>query len=676
MPNSTVWSTLTSRAKVVSYSNSKSESLCRLCQNALKKFLSHGDYLENKHHQSLASLRKSVAQGCKICFELHEIVSKSTPPSEKIVAVAFHWGGKKNLKFSVRGENGVDLLSYRICDLDRKYRNYHVSMQIANLLAELDTLELDYQLTDSTGSQETLDLVYHWLSSCQQHHPECSPAKESGWAPTRLLDLGSTNIDNPLPLRLVSTQSSGITPEYASLSHCWGHPDSMKLRLLESNIGVMMSSIEFSTLPKTFQDAVTLSRRCGFRYLWIDALCIIQDSTGKVDWNREALLMDKVYQQSSLNICASDAADSQRGFFRSREKRLIQAPLYTYRKRGTVSQFVIKKAVDAPQLLSDLEQSPLYTRGWVSQERLLSSRLIHCKNQAMVWECRRNAASELDPTGFDYDPLLSDLYVRRDLFSKSSLSPSTALDNKLSISRDLFRAWTSLIERYSTCNFTKVEDKLIAIAGMAKALQPKYGRYSAGMWHMNFLWELCWVTVEQRNGTKPSVYLAPSWSWAAGERSIRYVAKSCLRTTKFTEVADVVSIDITGDIGHIESGHLRITGKVIPAVLRHSPSEPGAVELDITRNNISFTLLDDVNKDVLTLDDPRELRTSDPLDVFLLPIMKFFWAGTDYDSMVLRKVGNDEYRRVGFSCVRSWTKYVDVFESIFESTQTTEIRIS
>lgn len=75
-------------------------------------------------------------------------------------------------------------------------------------------------------------------------------------------------------------------------------------------------SIVYETLPRTFQDAVSFRRALGIHYLWIDALCIIQDS--KDDWLIESAFMGKVYSCCFLNIAATASVTPISGFFRTR----------------------------------------------------------------------------------------------------------------------------------------------------------------------------------------------------------------------------------------------------------------------------------------------------------------------------------------------------------------------
>jgi hypothetical protein len=69
-------------------------------------------------------------------------------------------------------------------------------------------------------------------------------------------------------------------------------------------------------LPKTFQDAIEINRHLKVRYLWIDALCIIQPTADDIgDWEEEIPLKGKVYRNSTCTIAASGAQTSNGGCF-------------------------------------------------------------------------------------------------------------------------------------------------------------------------------------------------------------------------------------------------------------------------------------------------------------------------------------------------------------------------
>ena len=97
------------------------------------------------------------------------------------------------------------------------------------------------------------------------------------------------------------------------------------------NLTRRIESINMTDIPKTFQDAVLITRKLGYRYLWIDSLCIIQDSAS--DWQIESVKMADIYFNAVVNISADASPRSDSGIFatsnhvRPRFKQLpIQSP--------------------------------------------------------------------------------------------------------------------------------------------------------------------------------------------------------------------------------------------------------------------------------------------------------------------------------------------------------------
>ena len=107
---------------------------------------------------------------------------------------------------------------------------------------------------------------------------------------------------------------SRINKPYLTLSHCWGKI--AFLRLQKDNLDILTNSFPISSLPQTFQDAITFTRKIGIQFLWIDSLCILQDSFR--DWEQESTLMAKIYGNSSLNLAATAAIDSSKDLFSER----------------------------------------------------------------------------------------------------------------------------------------------------------------------------------------------------------------------------------------------------------------------------------------------------------------------------------------------------------------------
>ncbi|KAK1520283.1 heterokaryon incompatibility protein [Colletotrichum costaricense] len=126
-----------------------------------------------------------------------------------------------------------------------------------------------------------LSLVKDWVRECEDHHQSCHSAPAT--LPTRVVDVGVEGVGEP---RLVVT--SGEVGRYMTLSHCWGlHP---VIRTTSETINGHIKSLPMSKLPPTFRDAVLITRSLGVQYLWIESLCIVQDS--KEDWELEKFVWD------------------------------------------------------------------------------------------------------------------------------------------------------------------------------------------------------------------------------------------------------------------------------------------------------------------------------------------------------------------------------------------------
>lgn len=103
--------------------------------------------------------------------------------------------------------------------------------------------------------------------------------------------------------------------DYAALSYCWG-PQPTFLTLTERHLKLLKDGISASRLPKTFQDAIYVTTTFGLRFIWIDALCILQDS--EADWLKEAAMMGEVYPKSIITLAATASEDSEEGLFYDR----------------------------------------------------------------------------------------------------------------------------------------------------------------------------------------------------------------------------------------------------------------------------------------------------------------------------------------------------------------------
>jgi hypothetical protein len=234
-------------------------------------------------------------------------------------------------------------------------------------------------------------LLRAWLKWCDESH-HCTEYNDHEYydkpnkgLPKRLLCVGNpTGSDyNPDILRLVDGQQI-LAGKYVALSHCWGEHtiDSIDpekdFRTIKANRGSREKGFRMAGLPKTFQDAIKVTRELHVPYLWIDSFCIVQDD--EEEWKRESARMEDVYTSAYCTIAATSAVDSNAGFL----KRNITGE-YVYIQDDSGRQVYV--CSDIANFDDEVEEAQLNTRAWVMQERLLSCRTIHFGANQMYWEC-------------------------------------------------------------------------------------------------------------------------------------------------------------------------------------------------------------------------------------------------------------------------------------------------
>lgn len=138
-----------------------------------------------------------------------------------------------------------------------------------------------------------------WFHECSATHP-CGRHRDANFRPTRLVEVLSESQDQHPEWRVVVANETPevYQHEYATLSHRW--PASGMVSLTQKSLSSFSSPQAEGKLPGRWQQALGMARILQIRYVWIDSLCIIQDSVE--DWRKESLMMDKVYQNSTLTF--------------------------------------------------------------------------------------------------------------------------------------------------------------------------------------------------------------------------------------------------------------------------------------------------------------------------------------------------------------------------------------
>lgn len=394
-------------------------------------------------------------------------------------------------------------------------------------------------------------------------------------------------------LCLVSTEGWADSIPYATLSHCWGNIDFLKLTTkIQASFLV---SIPISELSQTFRDAIEITRQLGVQFLWIDSLCIIQDDPK--DWELEASKMGAVYRGSHINIAASAARDGNQGCFqKQRFSNLFSSTVRAEIKQDNASKFYafINQKEYSKAFKQTIPASHLASRGWALQERLLAPRTLHFGGWGVFWECKTKDACETFP---DHLPEVSDIYL-----------PSYLKKSPLQL------RWSDIVELYSTCSLTYSCDKLAAISGIPHTIYEETNdQYLAGLWRKNLEFDLCWMLYSPPDFPRSKDYRAPSWSWASMDSACGF---QLLKTDPWLEV-HVIDAYVTpsgpDSFGQVCGGAIRLS---CPGMLSGMlfTNEQGEKKLVDTFSNIVCDLGLYVWKDC----EKDDLET-----IYVLPIVTY-----------------------------------------------------
>ena len=444
---------------------------------------------------------------------------------------------------------------------------------------------------------------------------------------------------------------------YLTLSHCWGGYH--VISLFERNQHAFQDNIPWNDLPKTFQDAILVARRLGFSYLWIDSLCIIQDSAD--DWGREAKLMGDIYKNAVCNIAASDGAHSSHGCFFPRQPQMLQPtmlPCTSGKQRYLVNE-------------TDLfDEHILYTRAWVLQEALLARRTLDCGRAQLFWRCGEMTASEVFPSGLprhiangnhpaskfhlrsslEEEGRVIDINILEKLLrSKSEMSQLPIAPGKGSVSpnpsHSTFGLWATIVGLYTEMKLTEDTDRAVALSGIIDIFRPFFGTHYHGLWQIFMPFELLWMA--NGTSTKPSKRRAPSWSWMSFEGPMTY--KNC----KFQFGTDNLVTQFIGVEDKSHETRLRLSGPMLrarwraerdsgpdkPAVITHLDEDAQMRFITGSYGNIYFDHWDEGM--------PAE-------DVVCMPITVIrheyhpIWTKRLISGLVLQQKSNDVFVRLGY----------------------------
>lgn len=527
-------------------------------------------------------IHKSARSGCQLCIVLRH---DNTDPEDEHwhkAALGAYYKGRASIMMFLKSTS-TTCYSAMYGQLSETI-SYPGTSRRQRVLDELDSIgayhDLNYTPPKSTESQTAWELCDAWIKNCIKNHSRCKILHSASWYPTRLLYIGhfpTGYLDRDLSsfnVQLHLTQDKPPKGGYMTLSHSWGFIAFEMLKLTSETYEYRIKNgFSYIELPKTFQDAVRLSRFLRSDYIWIDSLCIIQGSED--DWIHESKAMVDVYRHSKCNIAATAAQGPTEGCFYPRDPTIVSPLEISLRLGGEEENPIPKKYL----IVSDhswhrsIEEAPLNKRAWVFQERILAPRQIHCAKDQLFWECNQTTACETFPFIFEshieyskgaaplalnitsLDLTLSEMRklrfceTRHDPFPGNFISypqessystysnisrfdrtlahlEGATIDEKIErLRRNIFLDWNNIISRYSSLELTYKTDRLVAIFGVASRVQEALKDmdiYVAGLWRSQLPWMLLWQI--RISDTPPSYDCGPSWSWASFNRDVYFYA--------------------------------------------------------------------------------------------------------------------------------------------------------
>lgn len=350
----------------------------------------------------------------------------------------------------------------------------------------------------STSSRSIVNLVRSLLDECTTSHTKCG-RPSTPFLPTRLLQIHGAG---PHKVKLRSTSRLARHTAYTTLSYCWGPTKPSRISLEKRTVSQFESSISLNQLPKTIREAIHFTHALGIRYIWIDLLCIIQDS--EEDMAHEIAEMGKIFENGHLNISALSSSSMEQGLYAQRNPFQYCPVMIGQAENDNKLQIM------PPGDWNDkLHYWPVHQRGWIFQERIFSRRTLYF-GPYLVWVCHETSRHE-------YNREASEKYTIGPRFRQLLSQPTLTEEEKYSF----YESWCEILRSFFSTHLSWQTDRLKAITGLIANIEERTKwKNIMGLWEPFLLEELLWRHKYGPSEVQPT-QLKPSWSWISVQGIIR-----------------------------------------------------------------------------------------------------------------------------------------------------------
>ncbi|RSL67985.1 hypothetical protein CEP54_002938 [Fusarium duplospermum] len=350
-------------------------------------------------------------------------------------------------------------------------------------------------------------------------------------------------------------------PRYIALTYCWGpEPHASKqLKTTSLNLSQHLQKIPESLLPQAIQDSVTLARALSIPFLWVDALCILQDVS--TDWDQQCAVMERIYGNAYVTVAAAASLNCEQGYLQKTDRVII--PLIPYPGNDASLGFAVYSPLYKATVGEELIISPWLERGWTFQERITATRLLMFSKRNIHFKC----PSFSESMGRKSDTYDADFRM----LDRDKILPG---GDKLAT----YEEWDHTIDQLNPdrAHFTRETDLLPSVAGLAALFQKQLDdEYLVGLWKNNLHRGLHWCLMETHKPSykallktlrSPVPYIAPSWSWASRlDHFLFDLYHSTLVADCRPEYTNLVATIIprgSTEFGEVSGGTLEMTSKV------------------------------------------------------------------------------------------------------------------